>query len=133
MDLAYEQNGTFSVISAYRLLQISEQNDSRESSNENRLHPVWMKLWMLKFPLKVRIFIWKACCDYLPTFQNLQRRNVNVDNTCRFCHHPNESILHALWDCPDLKPVWNMYFAFQIACEYRDSFLEIVCLVSVHG
>ncbi|KAK1553045.1 hypothetical protein Q3G72_027785 [Acer saccharum] len=63
----------------------------------------WNILWKLNMPLKVKIFIWRACHDWIPTFVNLGKRGMDVDLSCSLCKNGNESTLHALWNCQKLK------------------------------
>lgn len=52
----------------------------------------------------------------LPSFQNLQRRNKNIKNKCRFCHLPNESVLHKLQDGLAIQHVWDEYNPCMASC-----------------
>ena len=58
-----------------------------EHSIANTKKPIWRKLWMLNVPLKVRMFLWHACANVLPTKENLNRRRIRGSRTahCLFC------------------------------------------------
>ncbi|KAL5846730.1 hypothetical protein ACOSQ3_010254 [Xanthoceras sorbifolium] len=43
----------------------------------------WMILWGLKIPSKVRIFCWKACLNWQPTFHTLCCCHMEVLNGCK--------------------------------------------------
>lgn len=45
---------------------------------------LWRKLWNACVPGKVKICVWRACLDALPTKSNLIKRKVSVDNLCVF-------------------------------------------------
>ncbi|XP_042974779.1 uncharacterized protein LOC122306417 [Carya illinoinensis] len=64
-------NGMFTVKSAYHL-QVS-MNDSRhgQGSQPPTQGALWKQLWKLKVPSKVKVFIWRAAKDILPTKANL--------------------------------------------------------------
>ncbi|KAH7567701.1 hypothetical protein JRO89_XS07G0124700 [Xanthoceras sorbifolium] len=48
------------------------------------------------------LFVWRACCDLLPTRFLLAARRVPVDVGCPLCGAAVESILHSLWLCISL-------------------------------
>ena len=62
--------------------------------------PTWNKVWDLKVPPKVRMFLWKACSNCLPTRDKLHQRRVNVDTRCELCLQQTETVHHILWECP---------------------------------
>jgi hypothetical protein len=100
-------NGEFSVRNAYHMEK--ELQDTRRSGNsrqrdENKL---WKMLWRLKAPNVVKMFMWRACHDTLPTKQNLLRRGVVSDAFCMIFEHEEETIQHILWNCPLAQDVWG--------------------------
>ncbi|XP_042944657.1 uncharacterized protein LOC122278542 [Carya illinoinensis] len=74
-----ERSGEFSVRSAYKLLQKGLYDAVGQSSNSSSLNSLWKAIWKMKLPLKIRIFAWKLCKDYLPTGLNLIKRHVDID------------------------------------------------------
>ena len=38
---------------------------------------------------------------------NLSRRGIVSDGKCGFCLDAEEDVLHAVWSCPVLKPLWS--------------------------
>ncbi|KAK2661908.1 hypothetical protein Ddye_000482 [Dipteronia dyeriana] len=59
----------------------------------------------MEIPLKIKMFIWKTCYNWIPTRGNPSKRGVNCNDICQICGKNNESTLHALWDCSKLKYV----------------------------
>jgi hypothetical protein len=100
-------NGVFSVISAYHLgwdLLNSKKGECSSSSNRSDF---WKKLWAINAPNSLKKFLWRACQNLLPFKQNLLRKSV-VDNAlCPCCNLVEESIVHALWNCPGPQDVWG--------------------------
>ncbi|KAL5179922.1 putative Polyprotein CP [Glycine soja] len=45
----------------------------------------WNLVWNLHIPPKVRVFLWKACRDYLSTRIRLQNRGISCPVACVFC------------------------------------------------
>jgi hypothetical protein len=64
---------------------------------------IWKMIWNLKISNTVKMFMWRACHDLLPTKQNLLRRG--VDDLCLFCLQEAETMKHILWSCPSAKDV----------------------------
>nr|GEX89087.1 RNA-directed DNA polymerase, eukaryota [Tanacetum cinerariifolium] len=64
--------------------------------------PSWSKptRWVKFIPIKINIFVWRACRDYFPTRSNLVRRGVFIDsNACLICGAYEEDIHHILFQC----------------------------------
>jgi len=55
----------------------------------------WNLVWNLHIPPKVRVFLWKACRDYLSTRIRLQNRGISCPVACVFCSDAIESY----WNC----------------------------------
>lgn len=64
---AKDPRGIFSVKSYYRHIHADYQQASVFS---------WNKIWSLKVPIKVRNFMWRACCNCLPTNSMLRTKRV---------------------------------------------------------
>ncbi|KAK3230764.1 hypothetical protein Dsin_002645 [Dipteronia sinensis] len=67
----FNENGKYSVKSGYWLghrlgNMIGPSNISHRSS-------WWNTFWRVKIPMKVKMFIWKACQDWIPTKINIGR------------------------------------------------------------
>ncbi|GLT58532.1 hypothetical protein SLA2020_314180 [Shorea laevis] len=63
-------------------------------------------LWKLKIPPKIRVFIWRAILNALPSLDNLVRRGIAQAALCPCCHLADESIMHLLFYCPYVEPIW---------------------------
>ncbi|GJX58859.1 hypothetical protein Tco_0290249 [Tanacetum coccineum] len=87
--------------------------------------------WVKVVPIKVNIFSWRACRDYLPTRSNLSRRGINVvDISCPLCNEGVEEAAHIFLRCPLARGVllricrwWNV--------GYQDWRLEDKVLVPI--
>ncbi|KAK2642719.1 hypothetical protein Ddye_024482 [Dipteronia dyeriana] len=105
----------------------------------------WKYLWNLKIPAKIRIFIWKACHNWLLTLTNIAKRGVPMKNGCGICFKKPETIVHDLWGCGDLKEFrnscylfnelkWDKFFQFQDILLYYSQVLskremELLCVI----
>ena len=105
----HNREGKYKVKSGYHLAkQLEREAESqRECSKGVDVNPVWCKLWKLKLPNKIKIFMWRACHNILPTSENLVRRRVIDDSTCELCQREMESVLHVLWECNVAMHVWT--------------------------
>ncbi|KAK3193905.1 hypothetical protein Dsin_025215 [Dipteronia sinensis] len=65
----------------------------------------WTFLWKLWIPLKVKIFMWKAYHDWIPTKINIARGGVQTSGICDASRTCDETTLHALWECNKLKSI----------------------------
>lgn len=74
--MGYTTNGSFSVRSAYYLQQTVNRQMEGECSGVAAGVIDWKQMWNLNVPMKIKLFVWKAVHDILPTTQNLFRRRV---------------------------------------------------------
>ena len=63
----------FSVKTAYRVALRSNTQSWAEHSSAREDAPTWNKVWDLKVPSKVRMFLWRAVSNYLPTRDKLHQ------------------------------------------------------------
>lgn len=70
------------------------------------------------FSLQVRVFLWGALSDLLPTMFNLMLKRAAVDSRCILCGSPGESVVHALFAYEHAYKVWDL-----------SPFSRYVCLV----
>ena len=108
--LIWKENrkGIFSVKLAYRVALRMRQAEQVEHSSARQDKKLWNRIWQLQVPPKVRMFVWRACLDILPTCMKLCQRKIPVDPACAVCHHHDETVAHALWGCPMARNVWAM-------------------------
>jgi ribonuclease HI len=100
-------NGCYSVKSGYQALIHLENQQLPGSSTNNVLHPIWKAVWSLRIPKKCQHFAWRASRDALPTRVNLRKRHIPIDPMCENCRTSPEDVLHAVWNCPLIQPVWE--------------------------
>lgn len=64
----------FIIKSEYRLIMNEKTSHLGESFSTQQQAAIWKQAWKMKIPLKIKIFAWMACCDNLPTIQNLKKK-----------------------------------------------------------
>lgn len=90
------KHGNFTVKSFYKALSL-----------QNFVFP-YKKLWQIKVPLKVRIFIWLVIKNKILTKDNLYKKGWRKgDIKCQFCDNI-ETVQHLFFECPLAKFLWNI-------------------------
>ncbi|KAK3224846.1 hypothetical protein Dsin_004708 [Dipteronia sinensis] len=102
----YDKLGSYSVKSGYYIGLSLGTNPSPLGLNQ--AESWWKFLWRLKVPAKVKLLLWRACHNWVPSNDNLARRGVRVENACPICKRWHETTLHAMWCCPSLKSIRSM-------------------------
>ncbi|KAJ3678037.1 hypothetical protein LUZ60_001840 [Juncus effusus] len=92
----WENDGRFSIKSAYKIM-----------SNGGLMHKDMQTLWRIKVPPKIKIFVWKAIRNRLPTVDNLQRRGVTTVNCCLLYKQQAETLDHLLALCAFTAQLWQ--------------------------
>ena len=64
-------------------------------------------MWSIKFNERLKYHLWKIAWDVLPTRAFLGYGIVDLDTSCPCCHHPQESEVHILFECPSAIIVWR--------------------------
>ncbi|KAL3825323.1 hypothetical protein ACJIZ3_021352 [Penstemon smallii] len=106
----YNRNGLFSVRSAYHLaVKIARESDhtgaaSSSAGNSND----WKWLWALSIPSKIKIFLWRACKNLLPTRAVLTKRKITNICSCVICDGEVEDVLHCFFLCHLARQVWAL-------------------------
>ncbi|KAL0343066.1 UNVERIFIED_CONTAM: hypothetical protein Sangu_1194000 [Sesamum angustifolium] len=103
----YSRSGIFSVRSAYHLACSLELRSSSSSSHVLG-QSWWRRVWQAKIPNKVKVFVWRACLNALPTGDNLARRIPNTLAKCPFCGCSKEDRMHIFVLCPFARQVWGL-------------------------
>jgi len=67
------------------------------------------KIWKLKIPLKIKIFLWFLQKRVILTKDNLARKNWKGSQKCISCNG-NETIQHLFLDYPLSKMLWRIIF-----------------------
>lgn len=99
------KNGKYTVKSGYHL----EVNSAAPHPSQSA-HPDcswWKILWKLRIPPKVRIFMWRASWDFIPSSFNLMHHHVPVSGICERCKFNYASTTHVLFFCFVLKSTWK--------------------------
>ncbi|KAF5475754.1 hypothetical protein F2P56_007529 [Juglans regia] len=102
----FTKHGIFTVRSAYHLGMERKRRTRGEVSKVEKSVAVWKQMWRLEVPAVVKIFLWKALNNILPTNSNLFKKKIGDCPLCTICGSSEESVLHILWSCPSAADVW---------------------------
>lgn len=93
--LAWGENpdGRLTIKSVYGLLT----RDDRLRQDMGRF---FQRLWRVKVPERIRVFLWLVVNQATMTNQERYRRHIGDTELCKVCKGGVESILHVLRDCP---------------------------------
>uniref|UniRef100_A0A2N9FNB8 Reverse transcriptase domain-containing protein n=1 Tax=Fagus sylvatica TaxID=28930 RepID=A0A2N9FNB8_FAGSY len=59
-------------------------------------------------PPKVKLFVWKACQNIIPTQTKLFEKGIAHSYSCLWCEDEPETNDHVLWGCEFAQKVWNL-------------------------
>ena len=99
-----DPTGVFTVKTHYRGLI------NQNVPNRNK------KLWKLKAPLKIKIFLWYLKRGVILTKDNLAKRNWQGSQHCCFCHE-NKTVQHLFFDYRLTRMVWATVHAAWGLCK----------------
>jgi len=103
----HNKNGKFTVKSAYKVARRMRGNGNRVESSGGCVGKfIWPVLWKLSIPNKIKIFVWRACNDILPTQINLVKRRIINEDKCPICTREVEIAIYVLWGCVAVTDVW---------------------------
>ncbi|CAN1843405.1 Putative ribonuclease H protein At1g65750 [Linum perenne] len=93
-----EDDGVFSVKSAYYMLREIEGRDSGST---------WKKIWKWEGPNKIRHFMWLLNHGKLMTNVERGRRRLTDNLECPHCRGVNEDLNHVFRECSFAAHTWN--------------------------
>ena len=104
----FTRNGQYTVKSGYWVAQ----NLLNKTEEREVLDPSITKLqavaWKLKAPTKICHLIWQLLTGHVAVTRNLVRRNMRCDNYCPRCGEAEETVTHAIFECPPALQVWSL-------------------------
>uniref|UniRef100_A0A2N9GC67 Reverse transcriptase zinc-binding domain-containing protein n=1 Tax=Fagus sylvatica TaxID=28930 RepID=A0A2N9GC67_FAGSY len=86
------------------------QQSQPTASGSSSSHPgvqIWTGIWAAHVQPKVKLFVWRACKNILPTQTNLFDRRVNSTYSCQWCEKEAKTSDHILWRCEFAQRVWQ--------------------------
>lgn len=119
--------GECQVPSAYQmLLEDLKREESGTSTTSQRWKDFWKKLWSVKVPQKIKVFMWKACSNILPTCTKLFDRKIGSNFSCSVCGEEAETRDHLFMECLIATNVWRTFPSFFSSLQAGMSFVDWV-------
>lgn len=117
----FNASGTYTVKSGYNFLAREELHNRFPSHSDNNSE-LWKLIWGLNVPNKIKNFVWRSGKDAILAKKNLKRRKILNEDTCDQCGQAEESVLHAIWECSRLSPIWDAKpdFSFRQVRSFAD-------------
>ena len=113
--------GNFNLKSAYRIAMGHEESPKFSAS--------W--IWKANTLPRVKTFLWMCAHNSIGVRSCLMRRGACEEAMCPICQEAEESILHALRDCPWAEAVWNHLGRVEVDQEFWRS--ELLVWLSRNG
>ncbi|KAH9681143.1 putative reverse transcriptase/RNA-dependent DNA polymerase [Citrus sinensis] len=87
----------------------------------------WNAIWKLDLPEKLKIFMWRAAKNLLPTAKNLWKRKIIPNPTCQRCNQGVETGFHALVECKAARKIrqHSSLAAVEIPSSHGGSMLDV--------
>ncbi|XP_073041827.1 uncharacterized protein [Primulina eburnea] len=97
----FNKDEKYSVQYAYRVLM-----ERLIPQHNLKIPGSWSRLWQLKIPPKVKMFLWQACRQCLPTRSKLNSRGIFVPLSCVICDRDIEHTWHTFIVCKYVRECW---------------------------
>lgn len=68
----------------------------------------WYKIWQLKVPNKIQMFLWRFIPNNLPVRNNLKRRKFKMETICPMCKRFDEDCGHIFFKCKNAREGWRL-------------------------
>ncbi|KAL2932984.1 hypothetical protein RDABS01_016103 [Bienertia sinuspersici] len=104
------RSGEYTVKTAYWLARLGNSHTDYNVDQNN----VWRRIWSMECPSKMKHFLWRACKGSLAVVERLHNRQIREDATCLICGVEDETICHALFECTNVKEIWEPCYFKQI-------------------
>ena len=105
---SYTKSGQYTVKSGYWVAM----NVMRTKEALEVLQPNITKLqafaWTVNAPQKICHLIWQLISGQVAVTRNLIRRNMRCENYCPRCGEPEETVTHAIFECPPALQAWAL-------------------------
>ena len=118
----FDPKGTFSVKSAYHVLEENKQRNQEKQRGESSKAPIqvgvldWRKIWAVDLMPKVKHFLWRLTTNSLPWRKNIKRRGMQLDTICPVCRRLDEDGGHYFLNCKFVKRCWRIMCLEQVRC-----------------
>ena len=100
------KHGEYTIRSAYHMGKEDGLQDEGSCLNAPLLAGIWKGVWRVPCARVIKMFLWQACNNILPTKERLFKRHISEDPLCPICGLVTETVAYILWSCPSAKDIW---------------------------
>ncbi|KAL0458971.1 UNVERIFIED_CONTAM: hypothetical protein Slati_0524300 [Sesamum latifolium] len=104
----YNKNGCFSIKSAYHVTCCLLTEDNSSNSDHGDTGKNRTTIWNARIPNKIKVFLWRACKEAIPTITNIIRRKCHIEASCGTCGAPSEDSKHVFLQCSHARQSWAL-------------------------
>jgi hypothetical protein len=76
----------------------------------------WHKIWQLKVPNKVQMFLWRFIHNSLLVQKNMKRRKLKTETLCPMCNRLDEDCGHLFFKCKGAQECWRALHLEELRC-----------------
>ncbi|KAF3540527.1 hypothetical protein F2Q69_00025019 [Brassica cretica] len=85
-----------------------DDHDKEEEVLEPSITKLQAFAWKVNAPQKICHLIWQLISGQVAVTRNLVRRNMRCDNYFPRCDEPEETVTHAIFECPPTLQAWAL-------------------------
>ncbi|GKV46603.1 hypothetical protein SLEP1_g53576 [Rubroshorea leprosula] len=100
----FTKHGNYTIKSGYYRTPVMARSHDGSSASSTLFGG--NRIWSLNIPEKVRLLVWSAYQNVIPTKDNLHKKHVDVDLECPLCGVERESVFHCFVSCSLACAVW---------------------------
>ena len=105
---SYTRNDQYTVKSEYWVAQNPLRTKEEKKVLEQSINKLQAFGSKWKASRKICHLIWQLLTGHVAVTRNLVRRNMRCDNYCPRCSDQEESVTHAIFECPPALQVWSL-------------------------
>ena len=107
----HSSNGKLTVRTAYMVL---------EERGEMDQDPIWRLIRKWQGMERIKVFLWTVAHHSIMTNDLRYRRHLTANRFCDHCGTEEETLTHALRDCPKARKIWEVF----VKAENRELFFS---------
>lgn len=102
----FDKHGNYTVKSGHQVAVRLKFPDLPSCSDISKTQ--WRVIWAVDIPEKMKIFMWRATQNMLPTTNNLWKKKVVKTPVSQRCRCKSEDAFYALMECKDARKMWQL-------------------------
>lgn len=113
----YDKKGQYWVKSGYQIAMKIKHSELSSCSKNTRGQ--WNVIWSTELLQNIKIFMWRATKNLLPTIEILWKRRIVQDLRCPRCKMKVEDVIHVVMECKPAKQICQLTLFFFFFAEVQ--------------